>query len=250
MSKERLVFFDTETISFPEDNPNEDILCQLAFMDTLNRKTYCDYMKPELYKKMTARAMSVNKITPELLEDKPTKENTDAWSTLKDILENTEDKVFLIAHNIKFDLEVIKQSGIKPNKNVLIIDTMIVAEFINDNNNLIFDMVNLQYLKYHYRLDLKRPALDKMLGIDTSKLDAHDALPDVLDLFLVYKEFIKLYDGDTFTFNELTTEPFVLNLLPFGKDKGNKFTSLNHNQLKYYAGLDGNVAHTAKVLLS
>ena len=51
--------------------------------------------------------------------------------------------------------------------------------------------------------------------------------------------------------HELTTIPYVLKYIPFGKNRGDEFKSLNYNQLSYYSTLDNrNVSFTAKLLLS
>ena len=250
-NKEHIILFDTESIGYPEDFPGEDILCQLAYLEIKDGKynLYDDYTKPKLYKEITPGAMSVNKITPEELKDKSSKEKTEAWTHLKDILEKSEEEVYLVAHKIDFDIEVIKLSGIKPN-NVKIIDTLKIANYVNDNLGLLLKQSTLQYIKYYYRLYKKRDKLDKILKIDSSNLEAHNAIPDVLDLFLVYKYFIQEMGATSEELHNLTISNLVLDLVPFGKNRGDRFDSLNYNQLKYYATLDGDVGYTAKLLLS
>ena len=243
----KAIYVDTEVIGYATDFPGEDILCQLAYLYQDNKELtiYSDYMKPNRYKDSTPGAMSVTKLVPEFLEKENTKENTKSWVFLKDLLENTKEIVYLVAHNIKFDLEVLELSGIKPNSNVRLICTLKIANFINDSTNLQYIQCTLGYIKYFYRLDLLRKQLDLKLGIDSTKLENHNAIPDILDLFLIYKNFIKLYNASEEQFSELTSKDMLLNLIPFGKNKGERFDSLSINQLKYYSTLDGNVAYTA-----
>ena len=236
----KTIYLDTETIGTPQDFPNEDIMFQLSYIIEDSKLTFFnDYMKPKRYLEMKPEAMAITSITPEFLEDKPKKEET-CYMDLKEILENEE--CYLIAHNLKFDLEVLQNSGININSKVKLIDTIKVFEFLNDKQALPYKQITLQYLKYFYRLDKEeRPK-------EVQGLSSHDSLNDAFDLYLLVNLVKEKFRADLDMMLKLN-EPFMLEYIPFGKNRGDKFKDLSYNQLKYYSSLDGNVAFTCKKIL-
>ena len=243
----KTILFDTETSSFPEDNPNNDILIQLCYSILEENSIYSTYLKPKNLN-INPRAMSIHHITPEFLEDKESKEESKIFQDFKNLLESDEEKI-LIAHNIKFDYEIIQLAGIEPN-NCKLICTLKVTEFLNDKQKLIYENNKLQYMKYYYRLDKKVQETSKRFNINIEDLSAHDARHDVIDLICYYEFILEEFKASIESLLEVSNNPLLLTYVPFGKNRGEKFTDLNSNQLRYYETLDGDIAYTAYKILN
>jgi len=242
------IYLDTETIGLPSMFKEDDKLCnQLAYMieDENSSSIYSTYCRPELYKQSSISAMAINHITPEFLEDKPLLQNTKEYKLLNSL---TQDKNIFIAHNSPFDKSILEREGIDF-KDSYFIDTLKIAKFINDNQQ-IYDALNLQHLKYHYRLDLLKPALEEELKI-YKKLKAHDAVSDVLDLVLLYKQFQKEFNMTDAEAIDISSKPLFLKYVPWGIHKGKLFTSLSYGSLNWFCSSDDeDVVYTANRLIN
>lgn len=241
----KTIFFDTETISLLDKFEDDDILFQICF--TINDNIYSDYFRPETFMEMVPEAMAKTGITPEILERKYKKEDSKEFNILKELLESDEKKL-LIAHNMNFDKEVLRRSGIKFN-NTDFICTLKLVEFINDNLGLQYEKTNLQYLKYYLRLDKNVPLVSSKFNIDVSELLTHDARYDVVDLICLFSYLKNQYSINYYEMIKITNDPFLLKYVPFGINKGKKFTELTENQLNYYKDFDGNIGYTCKEIL-
>lgn len=205
------VLFDTETTG----NQEEDKVIQFGAM-ILDQKG-----KVEAYDELCStnveiklEAMEVHNITPDLLKDKPKAVETTFYKRLEELNSNEN---YLIAHNISFDMGMIKKEGFVNQYQT--IDTLRCAKHLFPD------------LPYH-RLQYIRFALDlyKVEGAEAAKhnitIKAHDAIGDVLvmKLFLTklvgkcreiypdYNPIEKLVD--------LTKTPVFIKTFKFGKHKG------------------------------
>ncbi len=241
------IFLDTETIDYVDD-VKYDVLTQLAFIvlaDSIEHHN--QYCKPENLDKMTFNAMEATNITPEYLADKPLIQDTDAWKRLDEL---SKEPCYLFAHNVSFDLEVIRRTGIDVS-NFILIDTMKLSRFINDKLALPWDSVRLSYLKYCLGLYNSREKLDRSLKIDTRELSSHNALSDVLDLILLWNYLKSNYKISLDRAVECTNTDLVLKYIPSGKDKGKEISELSYNSLVWYRDnfYDSDVKYTCAKLL-
>ena len=222
------IVLDTETINKIENTTN-DICTQISFLDIDSSLILNDYCKPDDYLDMLVEAMEKTGITPEFLEDKPKVQDTKAWKCLNLLTTN---ELLVIGHNIAFDIEVIKRTGINVD-NIIKIDTLKIARALNDAQGLIWDSCRLSYLKYKLKLYLNRDEIDKRYGI-TETLSSHNSLNDILDALALYKYFIKEYELTEQEMINISSNPLELIYIPSGKHKGIKISELDYNSLVWY----------------
>ncbi|MDY3201680.1 MAG: exonuclease domain-containing protein [Arcobacter sp.] len=205
------VLFDTETTG----NQEEDRVIQFGAMIVDQKgkvEAFDEFCSSDVEIKL--EAMEVHNITPNLLIGKPKATETSFYKRLEELNSNEN---FLIAHNISFDMGMIKKEGFV--NQYQIIDTLRCAKHL------------FPELPYH-RLQYIRYALElyKVEEIEASKhnitIKAHDAIGDVLvmKLFLTklvgrcreiypdYNPIEKLVD--------LTKTPVFIKTFKFGKYKG------------------------------
>jgi len=205
------VLFDTETTG----NQEEDRVIQFGAMIVDQKgkvEAFDEFCSNDVEIKL--EAMEVHNITPNLLIGKPKATETSFYKRLEELNSNEN---FLIAHNISFDMGMIKKEGFV--NQYQIIDTLRCAKHL------------FPELPYH-RLQYIRYALElyKVEEIEASKhnitIKAHDAIGDVLvmKLFLTklvgrcreiypdYNPIEKLVD--------LTKTPVFIKTFKFGKYKG------------------------------
>lgn len=138
MTLDKLVFLDVETTGMSD----EDRLCQLAAKKH-DGKIWYDYYKPPV--PVSLRAMSVNHITNEMLENCPPFEGSHAQEILK---AHAESDHILVAHNASFDCKFLEREGITFK---YVIDTMKVSRFLETEG---VESHGLQYLRYFYGIKL------------------------------------------------------------------------------------------------
>ncbi|MBN2782203.1 MAG: 3'-5' exonuclease [Campylobacterales bacterium] len=206
----KYILLDTETTGTSE----EDRVIQLGFMvlggggiEVYNE--FCSSAIPIKY-----QAMEVHNITPDMIENKPSCQESVAYKKLEE-LNNSEN--YMIIHNAPFDLEMLKKEGFDINMKV--IDTLRVAKHIFADE----EAHRLQYFRYKMGLykDEKKEA-DK-LGIEVK---AHDAIGDVLTLKLFLSKLRSAIEDRFPDINpvekmvDLTNEPILIESFKFGKYKG------------------------------
>ena len=205
------VLFDTETTGNQED----DKVIQFGAMIVDQKgkvEAFDELCSTDVDIKL--EAMEVHNITPDLLLGKPKAIETNFYKKLEELNSNEN---YLIAHNISFDMGMIKKEGFV--NQYQLIDTLRCAKHL------------FPELPYH-RLQYIRYALElyKIEEIEASKhnitIKAHDAIGDVLvmKLFLTklvgkcreiypdYNPIEKLVD--------LTKTPVFIKTFKFGKHKG------------------------------
>jgi len=110
------VLFDTETTG----NSDEDRIIQIGalFINSRGRVKYFDELcKSDIDIKI--EAMEVHNITPELIADKKSFKESNFF---RELLRVNSEKNYLIAHNIEFDLGMLKKEGF--NNRMQLIDTL------------------------------------------------------------------------------------------------------------------------------
>ena len=218
------VLFDTETTGNQED----DKVIQFGAM-IVDQKG-----KVEAFDELCStnvdiklEAMEVHNITPDLLINKPKAIETSFYKRLEEL--NTNEN-YLIAHNISFDMGMIKKEGFV--NQYQLIDTLRCAKHLYPD----LPYHRLQYIRYAlelYKTETSEAAKNNIT------IKAHDAIGDVLvmKLFLTklvgkcremypdYNPIEKLVD--------LTKTPVFMKTFKFGKHKGKDIESVAREDAGY-----------------
>lgn len=194
-----LIFLDTETTG---NEVGKDRLCQICYRDSLGLHT--EYFKPPV--PMSVKSMSITHITPAMLEDKPAFEESQMKKDLVFLLSSG----VLVAHNAKFDISMLEAEGLQVGQHIC---TLKVVRHL-DSENLIPEY-NLQYLRYHYGLDVSG--------------NPHDAEGDVNVLVALFNflsnEMMKSIPNKKDVINkmiEISNTPTLYRVFKFGKYKDKK----------------------------
>jgi len=229
----KYIIFDTETTGIEE----EDRILQIAglIIDSKGEaELYDEIINPQ--HPISFESMSVHNITPELVEGKPLFAESSFYKRLNE-LNNPEN--YLIAHNLPFDLTMIKKEGFK--ENLKLIDTLRVAKHILPDEK----RKSLQYLRFSRGLYHKEEALMKEYNI---VLKAHDAMGDVAFLKLLVSDLVSVITSLYPDKNpmeimvDLTKQPVLLKTLPFGKYKDMSFEELSRKDRGYMNWMKNNMA--------
>ncbi len=208
----KYIILDTETTGADE----EDRIIQLGFMVLSSQgvEVYNELCSSEIPIKYGA--MEVHNIVPEMVENKPTCTQTQAYKKLLEL--NTQEN-YLIIHNAPFDIGMLQKEGFEVCMKV--IDTLRVAKHIFEDE----EAHRLQFFRYKLGLYKLEDEEAKKLNI---VVKAHDAIGDVLvlKLFLteLKKEVLKKYPNENPVEKmvELTNKPVFVKTFRFGKYKGEK----------------------------
>lgn len=226
MSNKKAVLFDTETTGTQES----DRVIQLGLLvidnlDNIRSYTFAEDLCSTTTE-MSFDAMSVNHITPEMLEGKPNLTSTMTYAILESYNNNDADTYFL-AHNINFDIEMLKKDGFVCSGKL--IDTQrCIKHLVPEEKSY-----KLQYLRYKlglYKEDEKYPVAEIM---------AHSALGDVFtmhQLLIVMKDIVstKYPDADFFEkLFELSNTPVFVKKFPFGKYKDTELSLIPTDYIEW-----------------
>ena len=201
-----LIFADTETTWLKENK-----LIQLALMYDAGLPSQQQILFNP-WTEIEISAMATHHITPEMVKDKPTvKDRTWYWQ-LKELLEcNT-----VVAHNAKYDLNVLRQEWIEPKE---FICTMKVAMALYPE----LESHSLQYLRYYFNL---KPVIP-------DDLYPHHALYDTIVMNELYMHLLRQPNMSERKMIEISKNPLMLTILKFGKYKGEKFTDVAQKDKQY-----------------
>ena len=205
------VLFDTETTG----NQEEDRVIQFGAM-IVDQKGKIEAFD-ELCSTSTPiklEAMEVHNITPDLIEGKPLAIQTNFYKRVEEL--NSSEN-FLIAHNINFDLEMLKKEGFV-NK-YQIIDTLRCAKHLFAE----LPYHRLQYIRY--ALDLYKSEVAEANKYNIT-IKAHDAIGDVLVMKLFLSKLVgkcrEIYPdyNPMEKLADLSKTPVFIRTFKFGKYKG------------------------------
>ncbi len=207
----KYILFDTETTG----NADEDRIIQFGAMIVDSKaplEVYDELCSSDIEIKL--EAMEVHNITPNMIENKPKANQTNFFRRLNE-LNNSEN--YLIAHNITFDLGMVKKEGFEPK--LQLIDTLRCAKHLFKE----LPYHRLQYLRYAlnlYKTEEQEASKNNIV------IKAHDAIGDVLVMKLFLSELVKKCRIIYPDFNpmeklvELTKTPVFIETFKFGKYKG------------------------------
>ncbi len=220
----KYVLFDTETTG----NQDEDRIIQIGAMvvgakgDVEVYDELCSSTIP-----IKVEAMEVHNITPELIEGKAPFSKTKFWNDLREL---NHERNYLIAHNLTFDLGMLKKEGFE--NRMRLIDTLRCAKHLFPES----EYHRLQYFRYSLGLYKKEQEEAKKHNI---AIKAHDAIGDVLVMKLFLSELVKRVKEKFPNMNpmvkleELTQTPVVLQNFKFGKYKGERIEDIARSDAGY-----------------
>jgi len=203
----KTIILDTETTG----NKDEDRICQLSYL-VVNEDFEIEEIHNELVKPpvdIKFEAMAVHHITPEMVENAPKIKHTKAFKRLKEL--NSSENL-LVIHNAPFDLEMLKKEDF--NSFFKLIDTNRVLRHLNPEGKF-----SLQYNRYALGLYKKEKKLSQKYNIE---INAHDALGDVIVLYLLYEYIRKDLNKSIDELLELTKKPVLYDKFYQGKYKFEK----------------------------
>lgn len=206
----RYVILDTETTGTGE----ADRVIQLGYivLGEKNIEVQNEFFTSDI--PISFGAMEVHGITPDMIEGKPTCQESTSYKRLLEL--NTPDN-YMIIHNAPFDLGMLEKEGF--NTQMKVIDTLRVAKHILPDE----DAHRLQYFRYKMELYKEEQKEADALGI---VVKAHDAIGDVLVLKLLLSrlkdEVSSQFPGENPVEKmvDLTNTPILVKSFRFGKYKG------------------------------
>jgi len=195
----KIIFFDTETTG----NTEKDFLCQIAYKT--GNETFNNLYKPSV--KIPPEASAVHHITNKMVADKISFNESPDSKKIKELFED--ENSVIVAHNVQFDLMIIKKEGIVPKNSIC---TLRLARYLDPEGKI--ERYNLQYLRYLLELEVEATA--------------HDALGDVLVLEKLFERLKKkLMENENLDEEkaiekmiEISSHPSLLKYIPFGKHNG------------------------------
>ncbi len=218
------ILFDTETTG----NQEKDRIIQIGGMIVHGKsqiEVYDELCSTDI--PISIEAMEVHNITPGVIADKAPFVGTSFYSKIN---EYNSPENYLIAHNITFDLGMLKKEGFE--NRYTLIDTVRCAR------HLFADIPyhRLQYLRYALGLYEEEDAEAKKLGIT---IKAHDAIGDVLIMKLLLSKLVQearkqFPETDIMQkLAELTETPVLIQTFKFGKYKGREIEEIVNEDAGY-----------------
>ena len=218
------ILFDTETTG----NQERDRIIQVGAMVLHSNGTI------EVYNELCSapveisiEAMEVHNITPDMIDGKEAYHQSKFAQRIEEL--NTTEN-YLIAHNISFDLGMIKKEGFE--SKLMIVDTLRCVKHLYPE----LPYHRLQYLRY--ALELYKDEQSEAKKIDIT-LKAHDAIGDVVVMKLLLSKLRtrvqeQYLDRDVMeVLVELTNKPVLMQTFKFGKYKGREIDEIASEDLGY-----------------
>ncbi len=215
----KIVLFDTETTGVDTD----DRLFELGYLALEDGAKVCsERFNPE--KKISFRASAVTGVSRGMLEKLPSFRESTQFELFSGFARNR----VLVAHNAKFDINILKNENIKI---PLCICTLKLAKHLLDKDIDGEDLKSnsLQYLRF-------------ALGFDNNSSEIrHTVAGDVLvlkELFFYFVDILSTkfnYDEDALICEmlRLTNLPCLMKSLPFGKHRGVPMTEVPTSYLRW-----------------
>ena len=237
----KYIILDTETTGVEE----EDRIIQLSFIvadEDLNiiEEPYNDLCSTS--RDIEFESMAIHGITPEMLEGKPTCQESKSFKRLVEL--NTEENI-LVAHDSNLDEMLLKNEGFISKMKILDTYRILRKKYPNETPH------GLQYKRYALGLYKSEQKIIDELGVTVR---AHDALGDVIVLKLFLEHLKK--EQNLNELEELCSKPIMLDIMTFGKHKGKTFEEIalnDRNSLQYMIDtfdLDGDLRYTMEKIMA
>lgn len=216
----KIIFFDTETTG----NGDGDRLCQLAIKERGVAKPILNatYLPPV---PISIESMAIHHITPKMVAERPLFTEASEFAEVKALFENGD--VIVVAHNVAFDLSMLKREGIVPKHTIC---TYKLAKALDPNE--LIPSHRLQYLRY-------------FLGLEVEAV-AHDALGDVLVLEGLFErllaKMIEQKGSEESAIAEMIAisgRPLLFTTIRFGKYNGKRLEDIAKTDKGYLEWLLG-----------
>jgi len=208
-----LIFIDLETTGLESGS-------KIVSIAVLNANSYMYELINE-GKKIPPEASSVHHITNEEIKDAAVFKESNIYKYLK---ENNSVENTLVAHNIKFDLEMLAAHGLMWKGGM--IDTLRATKHLIPE----CELFSLQVLRYELRLYRSEEKLKAKYGIKDA-LNAHNALCDALVSELLFLYLLDMADVEMM--QELSFKNVLLEKFTFGKYKGKYIQEICLNDNSY-----------------
>lgn len=198
MNRNKLIFLDTETTG----TGPEDRLCQVAY--AFDGREAEALFKPPV--PISIDAMAVTHITNRMVAGCEPFAGSETRKDLENIFAAGN---ILVAHNAKFDAEMLKREGIGIRENI---DTFKLSHHLDTAAAI--PKHNLQYLRYYH-------------GLEVEDASAHDALGDVRVLCRLFdfyfSQMLATLGDEEAVFREMlevSARPILIKKFNFGKYAG------------------------------
>ena len=223
----KYILFDTETTG----NKDDDKIIQLGFMVVEHGndvEVYDELNSTDVDIKI--EAMEVHNITPNMLKNKPLLKDTKGYQRFCELNDSNN---YLIAHNIKFDLDMVQKEGFI--NNMKTIDTLRCASHLFDE----LSAHRLQFLRYELGIYKEEESEAQKLGVT---IKAHDAIGDVLIMKLLLSKLVaktkEKFEGIKNVeimekLVSLTQTPVHIKIFKFGKYKGEHIQDIANSDIGY-----------------
>jgi DNA polymerase III epsilon subunit-like protein len=208
-----LIFIDTETTG----NLPEDKLIQVAYRTTDDSSDVNEFFSTDIPIKIGA--MAVHHTTEKMIEGKPAFPGSETFQDLESRFKSGE---IFIAHNAKFDVNMIEKEGLTVGP---VIDTLKVARFLDPKGQI--ESYAMQYLRY-------------FLGIEIEAV-AHDAFGDILVLEQLFWRLLKkIMEKENISSDlavdamiDISSRPSMINFFQFGKHKNSSLEDVSKKDRGY-----------------
>lgn len=172
-----LIFLDLETTGLER----ADKIVSIGLIAVDGEKITTKYDLINEGKKISPKASSIHHITNEMIKSKPKLHESEAY---KYLCENNLSTTTLVAHNIKFDLQMLLACGF--NFHGEIIDSLRVSKHLIPE----CEGYSLQLLRYELKLYMSEKSEALACGI-TDELLAHNALHDALMVKILFNYLLE-----------------------------------------------------------
>jgi exodeoxyribonuclease X len=208
-----LIFFDLETTGLERD----DKIVSCALISDDGDKIYDEVNEG---KKIPPKASAIHHITNEMIKDQKPFKQSDVYKFLD---QHNKPQNTLIAHNVKFDLEMLSAAGfIWRGK---IVDTLRVTKHLIPE----CELFSLQVLRYEL----------KLYKYETKEIVAHNAMGDVEVVKNLYTNLLDLSTLERM--QELSFENVLLEKFEFGKYAGSYIEEISLNDRGYLEWMLSNI---------